>query len=72
MFGDHGWHLAEMEVWCKCTNFELATRAPLLIRVPGVTDAGVTSTTLSEHVDLLPTLAEAAGMLWLGCPSPPA
>jgi iduronate 2-sulfatase len=62
MFGDHGWHLAEMGMWCKCTNFEPATRAPLLIRVPGVTDAGVTSSALSEHVDLLPTLAEAAGM----------
>lgn len=68
MFGDHGWHLAESGMWAKCTNFEPAARAPLMIRVPGVTDAGVTSTALSEHVDLLPTLADAAGIAVPTCP----
>lgn len=50
------------------TNFEPATRAPLIIRVPGITDVGVTSTAITEHVDLLPTLAAAAGIAVPTCP----
>jgi iduronate 2-sulfatase len=37
-WGDHGWQLGEHGEWCKHTNFELATRAPMMIRVPGLTD----------------------------------
>ncbi len=33
-----------------------------MVRVPGLTDAGVTSEGLAELVDLFPTLAEAAGL----------
>jgi iduronate 2-sulfatase len=65
VIGDHGWHLGDQGVWGKCTNFEAATRAPLMMHVPGVTDrtaGGVVTTSLTEHVDLLPTLAEAAGL----------
>ena len=65
VIGDHGWHLGDQGVWGKCTNFEAATRAPLMIHVPGVTDrtvGGIVTTSLTEHVDLLPTLAEAAGL----------
>eukprot|EP00052_Salpingoeca_macrocollata_P019689 m.163765 g.163765 ORF g.163765 m.163765 type:complete len:594 (+) comp21042_c0_seq1:28-1809(+) len=60
LFGDHGWQLGEHGEWCKHTNFELATRAPLLVRVPGLTDGGINSTEYTEHIDLFPTLAEAA------------
>jgi hypothetical protein len=38
----------------------------MMIAVPGLTDAGHVSTSLTEHVDLLPTLAAAAGL-----PAPP-
>jgi len=37
-WGDHGWQLGEHGEWCKHTNFELATRAPMFIKVPGTTD----------------------------------
>ena len=58
----HGWHLDEQGMFAKCTLFEAATRAPMMVAVPGVTEAGHRSTQLTEHVDLLPTLAAAAGL----------
>ncbi|NIP17010.1 MAG: sulfatase-like hydrolase/transferase, partial [Xanthomonadales bacterium] len=35
VWGDHGWKLGDHSTWCKHTNFECDTRAPLLMRVPG-------------------------------------
>jgi len=34
LWGDHGWQLGEHGFWCKHTNFEVASRAPLLIAAP--------------------------------------
>ncbi len=34
----------------------------MMLRVPGLTDGGVTVTQLTEYVDLFPTLVEAAGL----------
>ncbi|KAK3097190.1 hypothetical protein FSP39_007306 [Pinctada imbricata] len=59
-FGDHGWQLGEHGAWCKMTNFELATHAPMMIHIPGMTEGGIVSEELTEFVDLFPTLAEAA------------
>ena len=53
--GEHG-------EWCKHTNFELATHAPMMVHVPGLTDQGIVTEQLTEFVDLYPTLAEAAGL----------
>ena len=40
-FGDHGWQLGEWAEWEKFTNFEMATRTPLIVAVPpGVAKAG--------------------------------
>lgn len=61
-WGDHGWQLGEHGEWCKETNFELATHAPMMIHIPGVTDKGIVTEQLVECVDLFPTLAEAAGL----------
>jgi iduronate 2-sulfatase len=60
--GDHGWQLGEHGEWCKQTNFELATHAPLLVHVPGMTERGIVTEQLTEFVDLFPTLVEAAGL----------
>ncbi|XP_065833661.1 iduronate 2-sulfatase-like [Oscarella lobularis] len=60
-FGDHGWHLGDHGEWCKNTNFESATRAPLMLHIPGQTTQGITSDALTEFVDIFPTLVEAAG-----------
>ena len=73
LWGDHGWHLGEQGMWGKCTDFEVATRAPMLIRAPGVTDGGVVSRQLTEHLDLMPTLAELAlGIDVPRSPQPPS
>lgn len=60
--GDHGYQLGEHGEWCKHTNFELATHAPMMIRIPGLTDKGLKSDRLTEFVDLYPTIVEAAGL----------
>ncbi|XP_052255182.1 iduronate 2-sulfatase-like [Dreissena polymorpha] len=62
LIGDHGYHLGEHGLWCKFTNFELATHAPMIIRIPGLTDQGIVTESLVEMVDLFPTLVEASGL----------
>lgn len=56
LWGDHGWHLGDHDLWCKQTNFEQATRAPLLISAPGLKPGKTLA--LTEFVDIFPTLCE--------------
>ena len=51
----------EHREWCKQTNFELATHAPMMIHDPDLTKAGIQVERLTEFVDLFPTLVELAG-----------
>jgi arylsulfatase A-like enzyme len=62
LWGDHGWHLGEQGLWCKHTNFENATRAALMISIPGSEKRGVKTDALVEFVDIYPTLCELAGL----------
>jgi arylsulfatase A-like enzyme len=62
LWGDHGWQLGEHGQWCKHTNFEEATRAPLIISVPGQKTAGRKTDALVEFVDIYPSLAEICGL----------
>ena len=62
VWGDHGWHLGEMGVWGKATNYEIATRVPLMIWTPEMTARGESTDALVELVDLFPTLCELAGV----------
>ena len=59
---DHGYQLGEHFMWGKVTLFEVCNRVPLLLRVPGQTQAGSVSQGLVELVDLFPTLAELCGI----------
>jgi uncharacterized sulfatase len=59
-WSDHGYHLGEHGgIWQKRTLFEQASRAPLLIRVPGAAGNGQACRRVVEFIDLFPTLAEA-------------
>ena len=60
LIGDHGWQLGEHNIWGKHTNFELGTRVPFMIRVPGTRP--FVSDALVESVDLYPTIASLAGV----------
>ena len=61
LIGDHGYSLGSKAVWTKHTVFDLGTRVPFIIRVPGVTGRRVT--TPVELVDLYRTFADLAGLL---------
>ncbi|MDA9763908.1 sulfatase [bacterium] len=64
VWGDHGWHLGDMGVWGKATNYEIATRVPLIISAPSMTDEqrGAKSAALVELIDMYPTLCELTGI----------
>ena len=58
VWGDHGWHLGDMGVWGKATNYEIATRVPFMIWTPDMKTRGEASDALVELVDIFPTLCE--------------
>lgn len=60
LLGDHGWKLGDYGMWAKHTNFEMDTRAPLILSVPGMTNSGKRTDALVEFVDIYPSLCELA------------
>lgn len=62
LWGDHGWHLGDHGQWGKETNYEQATRIPLIVLAPGVSKPGTRTRSLVESVDIYPTLAELAAL----------
>lgn len=63
VWSDHGFHLGEMGIWGKATNYEIATRVPLIIWTPNMpkSSKGKTTNALVELVDIYPTLADLSG-----------
>ena len=57
LWSDHGWHLGEQSAWGKMTNFEIATRVPLIIAGPGFARNALVRKPV-ELLDLYPTLAD--------------
>lgn len=62
LWGDHGFHLGDLGIWTKHTNYEQANRIPILISAPGITQPGSSTKQPAESVDIFPTLAELAGL----------
>ena len=58
-FGDHGWHLGDHGLWNKHSNFEEATRTPLIIKSPDI-DGGFINDSPVELLDIFPTLCDLA------------
>ncbi|WP_395095008.1 sulfatase [Armatimonas sp.] len=58
VWGDHGWHLGEQQIWGKHSPFERAVRSTLIVRAPGVGKPGEISDALIESGDLYPTLTQ--------------
>lgn len=61
LWGDHGWHLGEHNLWCKHCNFEKVLHTPLILSVPQKTN-NVSTNALVEYVDVYPSLCELAGI----------
>ena len=59
LWGDHGWHLGEHNVWGKHTLFEESLRAPLIITAPKTTHVSSVSAVV-ESIDIFPTLCQLA------------
>jgi arylsulfatase A-like enzyme len=60
---DHGYHLGELNHWSKMQNTELATRTPLIIKVPWKTHSlGKRTRVNVELVDIYRTLSDLAGL----------
>ncbi|MEM9329103.1 MAG: sulfatase, partial [Bacteroidota bacterium] len=60
IWGDHGYHMYDHSIWGKSTNFEQATRSPLIITGGGISPRKIQVAT--EFTDLFPTLCELAGL----------
>lgn len=58
LWSDHGWHLGEKHHWHKSTLWEEATRVPLIIAAPGVTQPGSRTRSPVGLIDLYPTLID--------------
>ncbi|MBC7653355.1 MAG: sulfatase [Oligoflexus sp.] len=61
LWGDHGWHFGDHNLWNKHSNFEQATRTPLIISIPGQ-KSKIVYQSITEFVDIYPTLAELANI----------
>lgn len=58
LWGDHGWHLGEHNVWGKHTLFEESLRAPMIICYPDMPSPGKKTDAMVETIDLFPTLCD--------------
>jgi arylsulfatase A-like enzyme len=58
LWGDHGWHLGDSQIWGKHTPFERALHSPLIIRAPGIAQPGSRCDALVQTLDIYPTLLD--------------
>jgi arylsulfatase A-like enzyme len=61
LWGDHGWNLGEHGLWCKHCNFNTSLNAPLIFKVPGLTN-GKKNNSITEFIDIYPTICELTGI----------
>lgn len=61
LWGDHGFHTGDHDIWGKHSNWEEATRVPFLISAPWLRPVGACDSFV-EFVDIYPTLCDLAGL----------
>ena len=61
LWGDHGWHLGDHSLWNKHTNFEQATKSPMIIVDPSINKKIIVNSP-TEFVDIYPTLCDLANI----------
>lgn len=61
LWGDHGYHLGEHGLWCKHACFDRTMNAPLMVKIPGVTQ-GTKTSAIIEFIDIYPTLCDLVGL----------
>ncbi|MEB2787147.1 sulfatase [Algoriphagus persicinus] len=61
IWGDHGWHLGEQQIWGKHTLFENALNSALIFKIPGSKVSKIDNS-IVESVDIYPTLMELIGI----------
>ena len=64
VWSDHGFHLGDMGIWGKASNYEIATQVPLMIWTPDMprTSQGKVTEALVELIDMYPTLCDLVGL----------
>lgn len=62
---DHGELLGDHFGWGKMSVYDAAFRTPLMIRMPGLTNAGTRIDAITESVDITPTILD-----WIGADIP--
>ncbi len=62
VWGDHGWHLGNQQMWGKHSLFEVALRSAFIIKVPGEKFKGASVDRIVSSVDIYPTLMELCGI----------
>jgi arylsulfatase A-like enzyme len=59
---DQGWYVGEHGWYDKRWMYEESFRTPFLVRWPGVIEAGSIDATLTQNIDIAPTMLDAAGL----------
>ena len=62
LWGDHGWHLGEKQRYKKFTLWDRATKSPLIIYAPGITESNSKTNRTVNLLDLYPTLTHLCGL----------
>lgn len=61
LIGDHGWHLGDHGLWNKHSNYEQATRTPMIVRMPNGM-AGFKNASPVELIDVFPTICDVTSL----------
>lgn len=61
LWSDHGYHMGEKNTFQKHTMWDRSAVAPLIIKVPGLTQ-GKKSSRVVNHLDIYPTVVDLCGL----------